>query len=1062
MNRPIGTKPSLAWTILALLVGGSASPAAETPVRLDTKTLEAQFSRGSLSSLVDGAGRVYVQSPKELRGLGIHRVEATHHATGAGTAESPPRDSNEVLRAYRGFTDLEGAAAECTLRIDEATGDVILNQRCSSPAAGVWGVSWQIATIPLDYAVIVPGRSGIRLTATSPGREHQFDYPIGWEAQLVIVEGAAGGFYVWAEDARGRFKRLIVERDDDGWRLTFVTINFAPFDELAACESVVWHLNVYEGDWRVPARCYRDWAEAHFRPTPVAEQRPAWVQDARVMVIMGMDADVLRALATRLDPKQTIVYVPSWRAAGYDRDYPTYDQPFDRLKPFVELAHELGFRVMLHVNYFGVDPLNPLYEKFEPYQVRSPWGKHEKQWWLWTRAEPEIRFAYINPALKAWRDHFTEAMSKLCRDYAIDALHLDQTLCLFNDHNGLIDGASMIEGNVALHRQLREALPEVALSGEGLNEITYRHEAFAQRHVWGISHTEGTWNRRSLAMAHPISSYLFRPYTIINGYLGCAPPTNGQLYAAWNEAYEHWGVIPTLKPALAKIAEPTGFSRQLFDEAAFWQKHRLEIDPEGPWPEDVAFPFRTADGRRAVRTSDGRFLCGDHEVSRTITGVGQVDAPGTIPGGVAFDEERLFGLDPECWYPYFDEPRDPSVFHVSKLPDDLIAEAVVSWDELAMVRTRSRTTTVADLAAMTDHARCGSRPFEGEPLEVDGPLVAPDGARFESQGETLFAHPPWKASGGSGVAYASFTTRLPSDGQLRFTAQVAMDKGALGPDKTDGVTFGVTARAKGRELKRDLHNATDERRTLELDLTPLAGETVEVELTVHPGPDRSPSFDWARWLRPRIERSVRGEDALAVGGPTPWELALGSAGQLPIETNGDSQQVLASLPGTVLFLRQRPAAIELPVDLTGKQAHVGFLGDAGLVIEPEPFVGVHPGRAAVGGVERDGLGAHPPNQGRTIAHLPMTLPRAPAVFRSWVGVRDGSESTGVLFLVEVNGQEVARRRVLPGKWESIEVDLSRWVGQPVVLALVTDSDGPFSFDWAHWGQPRIEARGAEG
>ena len=93
-----------------------------------------------------------------------------------------------------------------------------------------------------------------------------------------------------------------------------------------------------------------------------------------------------------------------------------------------------------------------------------------------------------------------------------------------------------------------------------------------------------------------------------------------------------------------------------------------------------------------------------------------------------------------------------------------------------------------------------------------------------------------------------------------------------------------------------------------------------------------------------------------------------------------------------------------------------------------------------------------------IAHLPMTLPRAPAVFRSWIGVRDGSQSTGVRFLVEVNGQEVARRRMLPGKWESIEVDLSRWAGQPVVLGLVTDSDGPFSYDWAHWGEPRIEGR----
>ena len=79
---------------------------------------------------------------------------------------------------------------------------------------------------------------------------------------------------------------------------------------------------------------------------------------------------------------------------------------------------------MLHVNYFGVDPLNPLYKKFEPHQVRDPWGDHEKLWWLWTRAEPEIRFAYINPASQAWRRYFVDAMVKLCRTYHIDSLHL--------------------------------------------------------------------------------------------------------------------------------------------------------------------------------------------------------------------------------------------------------------------------------------------------------------------------------------------------------------------------------------------------------------------------------------------------------------------------------------------------------------------------------------------------------------------------------------------------------------------------------------------------------------
>ena len=76
MNRPLWPAFLLAPVILALLLSSSAYSAAETPIRLDTKTLAARFSRGSLSSLVDRAGRVCVQPPKELHGLGIHLLKS--------------------------------------------------------------------------------------------------------------------------------------------------------------------------------------------------------------------------------------------------------------------------------------------------------------------------------------------------------------------------------------------------------------------------------------------------------------------------------------------------------------------------------------------------------------------------------------------------------------------------------------------------------------------------------------------------------------------------------------------------------------------------------------------------------------------------------------------------------------------------------------------------------------------------------------------------------------------------------------------------------------------------
>ncbi|MDH7571639.1 MAG: DUF6259 domain-containing protein, partial [Armatimonadota bacterium] len=472
-------------------------------------------------------------------------------------------------------------------------------------------------------------------------------------------------------------------------------------------------VSLYRGDWRVPAQRYRQWAEANLRPVRVTHQEPSWVRHVRCCVITGMSIPVIEALAGRLDPAQTLLYIPSWRKAGYDRDYPTYDQPLAELGPFLARAHQLGYRVMLHVNYFGCDPLNPLYPQFEPFQVRSPWGAHEKQWWTWP-ADPPIRFAYINPAHRGWRDLFVARMRQLCSEFPVDALHLDQTLCIFNDHNGRIDNMNMVEGNVALHRELREALPHVALSGEGLNEVTYRYEAFAQRHAYGLRHAEGTWDRALLRMAHPISSYLLRPYTIVYGYLGCAAPTQAQLYAAWNEVYQHLGVIPTLKPSLEQVRNPTGFTRQFFDEVKAWQENRLEIDTEGPWPATVSFPYRTANGQRAVRTSDRRLLVGTREVSRTVTDVSEVRGPGSIPGWFAYDGKRIFGLNPDAWYPYFADARDPNVFHVEELPRGIVPAMVAENPGMAVVRTRpAEGSALSDLVAMLDRAQCGSRPFEG-------------------------------------------------------------------------------------------------------------------------------------------------------------------------------------------------------------------------------------------------------------------------------------------------------------------------------------------------------------
>ncbi len=759
---------------------------------------------------------------------------------------------------------------------------------------------------------------------------------------------------------------------------------------------------------------------------------------------------MLEVLVEHVDPTRTLLYVPDWREAGYDRDYPTYDAPRPGVKAFIDRAHALGFRVMLHVNYFGCDPLHPVYATFAPYHIRSPWGAHDREWWLWERADPVIKFAYINPAYKPWRDLFVSRMVELHALLNPDAYHLDQTLVIYNDHNGLINGMSMIDGNIALHRELREALPQVALSGEGLNEVAYRYEAFAQRHASGIDHTTGTHDIGQLRTAHPIAAYLMLPYTANYGYLGFAPPWNGQLYSAWNEAYAHWGVLPTLAYAPQDLAERPGFTRQLLDEIAFFQTEALAPDLDGPWPEEVVFPYRTADGTRAVRTAGRVLRAGEREIARTITGVTHIALPGTIPGWVGYNREALIGLDPTLRYPYFDQPRAYDKLHVALLPEGFTVDGWALHDGLAFARLGRTAHGDIRFGELLYDAKTGTRLLKGGGISARGELNGADGGRFTGSGDILSAHPPYLT--GTGETFARFDVTLPDDA-ARFVGEPAIGMGAVGKDKSDGATFSVTVRADGQEARAELHHATEERGRLELDVSAFAGRRAEVELAVGPGPDNDPSFDWAQWHRPRIERGGAIPGAMRLRAPGAWTLALHGRGASPLPSGAEMVTAEGLWPGACYLLAETPEPAGLPLALHERAFVTTYLDEQGAPWPNAPYGAAGAQTVAIAGTERTGLSAHPPANGRTIMDFPMALPNTPARFAAHVTLRDEAKSNGVIFRVEANGVRLAEARVRPDEPADLAADLSPWVGAPVVLSLITDANGDADYDWAFWCEP---------
>ena len=164
--------------------------------------------------------------------------------------------SNAVELLYR----QEGTDILFSIAVDPMTGDLLIDLEGESDLPGVVGMHWGVGDLDIqNLSVIVPSHGGRIFDATTPVESWYHSYPSSdWEAQLAIVQGERGGFYVRNTDNMFRFKRLIYDRSDDGVALLFGTYNQAPFDSHTTANSQMWRFNTYSGSWRVPARIYRD------------------------------------------------------------------------------------------------------------------------------------------------------------------------------------------------------------------------------------------------------------------------------------------------------------------------------------------------------------------------------------------------------------------------------------------------------------------------------------------------------------------------------------------------------------------------------------------------------------------------------------------------------------------------------------------------------------------------------------------------------------------------------------------------------------------------------------
>ena len=952
-----------------------------------------------------------------------------------------------------------------SIGVDATSGDLLIQQEGTSDTAGVYGIQWGCGNLNVkDLNLILPADGGQIINTMSPFTSRNFTYPFSWEGQLAILQGEQGGFFVRGADETFQFKVLHYERYVDSFALGFETQNQAPFDALTSAKSVVWRLNTYTGDWRAPASQYRDWMERTFKPWRLDEM-PAWVEEIGLVVTYidpRLDVGTLDKLADQVDPTKTLLYVTQWRRDDFDVNFPDYTAK-PEFGHFVEAARQHGFRVMLHANLVGFSAHHPLYPEFQKFQYRNPWSGNPMGW-FWDRTDTPNRHAFINPASAEFRKLLVQKLKEVWQKYGVDAFFLDVSSLVVNDANGLIEGLNAGQGNVLLHKALAAEMPGVVFGGESLHEVTFFRESFAQR--WN---NPPLWDSTRRSIPHPISAFLFSPYTLLYGYLGLPNPDSGlQLYQEYLEAYEIWGVLPTLRVGSVDDLGPEQVrTQELLSIARTWQQFGFKPDFESDWTADTLFQYVGEDGEIAAlkRTKTGATLVLPEESLgyERVFGVTQVKTQRNIPHWSAYNETTLLGLHPEKSYFLSDTLRDFSQAHINALPDGVsVTESRVTENAALFRLERIDSSHGIDLLSELHLVKTGIV-HKGEELPRQR------GASFHKtevsiagvRKPAIDAHPPYQNIRDDYIrpdtsTFGEWTLSLPD---ISTPIYLDFDIGLRDRSEgSDGVTFVVSI--QGTEIFRRFYN---EQRWehIRLDLTPYHAQQVRLRFTTTPGPDGNGAWDWAMWGDPKITYEPV-EQLTEIGFFIPNEPIRSFPDTLENRGNGH-YWLKTQLPAQVLILFGTPQQTEMLDNLQDAHFVAGFQYDS-IFREGSVWGSGKRSELTATGVHKQTLNGHPPPGGQTVLQFLLALPAVQDVTFSFsMGLPDRSCSIdGVFFKVLLNGQSRFEHYAFnePG-WVDARIPLSEFAGETVLLELVTDSGETVSCDWAHWADLFITTEGTD-
>ena len=294
-----------------------------------------------------------------------------------------------------------------------------------------------------DDAVWDVSRLGVGDSFAGPGLWDSETHTETLLMQFCVVEWKGEWIRIGTRSAERCFPRMSFRREESCTVLTWTWMPPTPFPKRYTTPPL--RFEAFD-TLEAAVADHRKWAHEAFSYRELAENpyAPKWLHNVRLVVNLGLwatggrviqDFDDARRLVAELArvgaPKDTILYIWGW-SFQYDGHYPEY-WPAQRLggemgfSAFVDAAHEAGFRVMPHTNYWAMDPRLPDFPEYETHQSMN--SSYTKRGYP-VEACPIL---FIRPCAESWRTHVAEKITAVRERFDLDAVFFDQAFAQFND-----------------------------------------------------------------------------------------------------------------------------------------------------------------------------------------------------------------------------------------------------------------------------------------------------------------------------------------------------------------------------------------------------------------------------------------------------------------------------------------------------------------------------------------------------------------------------------------------------------------------------------------------------